>query len=321
MDTTEGPNLNVVKPERKLALSGDTAAFVGCLSQDQVNAVKTTTVNDGIHFIDSALSKEECDILCKAVDSSAVLSFWSPQGRNNEDVRRFRDADTIELNSPIIAQLLWDRLGKTIEQELNLSMSIEEDQSDPNWERELVGQWLPTNFNHDLLLARYPSGGAFAPHTDGRAIHDFNTRSFYSVIIFLNTIPKGSGGGTRFYTAEAVHQLAPHTNAEGKVHWSSDASIATNEVDAVAGRLLLFHQSLVHEGVPPISPHQKYIIRSDIMFSRTPPICNSAADQAAYALFKQAEDLAEEGRVDEAVPLFKKALKLSPQMAQIMGQG
>lgn len=91
-------------------------------------------------------------------------------------------------------------------------------------------------------------------------------------------------------------------------------------MDPVAGRLLIFHQSLVHEGVPPKSPHLKYIIRSDVMLTRTPAICDSEADREAYRIFKQAEDLAEQGRVDEAVPLFKRALKLSPEMARIMGQ-
>ena len=183
----------------------------------------------------------------------------------------------------------------------------------------LVRTWIPSNSNNDLLW-NYPSGGAFSPHTDGRAIHSFNTRSFYSVIVFLNTISKGCGGGTRFYSSDAVNKLSSSTNADGKVHWSSDPALAIAEVDAVAGRLLIFHQAMVHEGVPPVSPYRKYIIRSDVMLSRTPAICDGEQDRQAYRIFKQAEDLAEEGKVDEAVPLFKRALRLSPEMARIMGQ-
>ena len=37
-----------------------------------------------------------------------------------------------------------------------------------------------------VILVRYPAGGHFSPHTDGYVIEDFNTRSLYSVIIYLN---------------------------------------------------------------------------------------------------------------------------------------
>ena len=320
IDESSGPSLDVVKPERKICLVSDQETFIKCLSDDQTTSnIEVYTVANGVFYIDNALSESECSNLRLATDSNSSLSFWSPQGRGNEDVRRFRDADTIEMNSNEFVNTLWERLSSVVN-DIHLELSISDDETSLEWERELVGDWMPTNFNNDLLFARYPCGGAFAPHTDGRAVHDFNTRSFYSVIVFLNTIPKGCGGGTRFYAADAVKNLTAHTNVDGKVHWSSDPSLITAEVDAVAGRLLIFHQSMVHEGVPPVSPYMKYIIRSDVMLSRTPAICDSPADREAYRIFRQAEDLAEEGRVDEAVPLFKKALKLSPEMARIMGQ-
>jgi hypothetical protein len=170
-----------------------------------------------------------------------------------------------------------------------------------------------------MLLAKYPSRGSFAPHTDGRTIHDFNTRSFFSVIVFLNDIPEGQGGGTRFYQSDAVNNLV-RVSLEGDSMWSADSSLVTAEVHAVKGRMLIFHQSLVHEGVPPLVPFEKYIIRSDLMLRRDQPVCDSEQDKAAYALFRQAEDLADAGDVQQSVVLFKRALRLSPAMAAIMGQ-
>jgi hypothetical protein len=38
-------------------------------------------------------------------------------------------------------------------------------------------------------------------------------------------------------------------------------------------------------------------------------------------MYREAEQLAEEGNTAESIRLFSKALKLSPEMAQIMGQG
>ena len=150
-------------------------------------------------------------------------------------------------------------------------------------------------------------------------VTDFNCRSFFSVIVYLNTIPVGGGGGTRFYVDDAIEELRPD-GGEGENKWTGKAELVTGTVDPVAGRLLAFEQSLVHEGVPPNSVHCKYIIRSDVMYVRNPPVCNSPRDIEAYKLFRSAEELAEAGRVDDSIPVFRKAIKLSPDMAAMMGQ-
>jgi hypothetical protein len=100
-------------------------------------------------------------------------------------------------------------------------------------------------------------------------------------------------------------------------------TLCSPQVASLAGRFLYFHQKLVHEGVPvldPACPHCKYIIRSDVMFRREPALCDSDRDRQAYTLFREAEALAEDGAVSESIQLFSRALKLSPEMARIMGQ-
>jgi hypothetical protein len=311
--------LDIIKPGRKIALDTNLDSFTSSIGSGSRGELVVETVSDGVFIIDDVLDENECKLLCEALDMNSSLSFWSPLGRSNDGARMFRNADTLEVNSKDIANRIWERL-ESCDLKSFLKINVSEEADDINWERELLGQWLPSSLNHDLLFAKYPSYGAFAPHTDGRAIHSFNVRSFYSVILFLNSIPLQSGGGTRFYTSDAAQQLSKCTNAEGKEYWTSDPSLTTAEVEAVAGRMLIFHQALVHEGVPPIAPHEKYIIRSDVMLERNPRVCDSEQDVAAYKLFQQAEDLAEEGKVDESIPLFKKAFKLSPEMARIMGQ-
>jgi tetratricopeptide (TPR) repeat protein len=167
---------------------------------------------------------------------------------------------------------------------------------------------------------------------------DFNTRSFYSVVTYLNDIPEGMGGGTKFYESDALSSLkavASTANtyiSEGKeglvgdtikAHrsskWTADDSFHKTTCSPVAGRMLIFEQALAHEGVPPERPYYKYIIRSDVMYKRTPPICDSPEDREAYRIFKHAEQLAEAGKVEEAIPQFRKAIKMSPKLAAIMG--
>lgn len=74
-----------------------------------------------------------------------------------------------------------------------LSSSITSNASNPVYEFELSAP-----FRHQMFLfceRRYKPGGHFSPHTDGYTIWDFNRRSFYSCLLYLNTC--GGGGATR----------------------------------------------------------------------------------------------------------------------------
>ena len=50
----------------------------------------------------------------------------------------------------------------------------------------------------------------------------------------------------------------------------------------------------------------KYILRTDVMYERTPAVCDLPEDRIAYALYCEATDLAGNGRAHEALPLFAK---------------
>jgi hypothetical protein len=320
MESVAGPEINVVKPGKKAALIGDEcSSFEKCLTLDETStSLYMEGIDDelqNVRYIDEVLTAKECEALCQLIDRNESLSFWAESRSDKLEV--FRNADTIEFESHLFAFNIWERVKHLL---ADMKLEILDDESDPNWERELVGDWLPCGLNYDMLFAKYPSDGSFSPHTDGRAIHGFNYRSFYSVIIFLKDIPIEKGGGTRFYLDSAVSNLFLCT-IDGREYWTADSSLITGEVASVAGRLLYFHQSLVHEGVP-VHNYQtcKYIIRTDIMFLRSPAICDQEKDRKAYTMFRKAEELAEEGLISESISLFSKALKLSPDMARIMGQ-
>ena len=313
------PSIDVVKPNSKVTLDGEVADIftseVRCLDGvENKKNILSSFKNVDAHVIDDFMTIKECKSLCDNIDRCNELSFWSSSGRENEEARSFRDADTIEMDNIAFATLLWNRMHGT----LNLPdiLISDDDRDNPMWERELAGRWVPVNFNHNFLFARYPSGGHFAPHTDGRAIHDFNYRSFYSVIIYLNIIPNNNGGGTRFYQPDALHNL--HRSSEG-AYWTSDPNFIIKEIEPMTGRILIFHQSLVHEGIPPRQPFQKYIIRSDIMYERTPRIFERVQDIMAYKMVREAELIAEKGSAEEAIKLFRKAFRVSPELAHFMG--
>ena len=128
---------------------------------------------------------------------------------------------------------------------------------------EVRGEWRPCALNEDFLFGNYPAKGGFAPHSDGATAKGLNLRSFYSVIIYLNT--PSEGGGTRFYQSSATDVVLD----EGR--WTGRKDLAVFEVQPLMGRALVFDQRLVHEGIPPIGD-RKHIIRTDVMFERIEPL-------------------------------------------------
>ena len=338
MSAPDLPDLDYIKPDTKIALTGPNASpFCSCMGpatsssslhqdfevEDSGITFNHIALEEGdVIVVDDFLTRDECRQLCAEIDANPALSFWSAAGRENDKARAFRDADTIEVNSKEIAVNMWNRI-KTHMEHKDKIISIDEEgdtSNDSLWERELPGEWKPVNFNHDLLFVKYPSGGAFSPHTDGKAIHHFNRRSFYSVIVFLNDVVEG--GGTRFYKKEALQHLSEEDSAatDAAARWTAAEELMTYEVQPAAGRLLFFDQRLVHEGVPPCAPCEKYIIRSDIMYQRVDPVCDSEKDREAYRLYREAEVLAEDGQVAPSISLFKRAIKMSPELAKYMGQ-
>lgn len=315
----EIPALSSIKPASKVPLSADQVlefeqifSVTSVISKQQPSP-EITWVLDQVGYIDNVLSNEECQNICKYIDLAKSLSFWSELGRDNEDAKSFRDADTVELNSTNTTATIWDRIADLFSS-LQIIFGKEDDGRDC-WHMDLPGTWQAISLNNDLLLARYPTGGYFSPHTDGNAIHTFNCRSFYSVILFLNSIPVG--GGTKFYSDESVNQLK---QSQKGAAWEADPSLCIGEVAAVAGRFLFFDQRYVHEGVPTNAPSGKYIVRSDIMFLRSPALLTTPQDERAYSLHREAETLSEAGKTEEAIKLFRLAFKMSPALAKIMGQ-
>jgi hypothetical protein len=334
---SEVPSLSVVVPRQKVALNeSECAVFEGCLSSNPEEIASSLQIFSPLpraYVIDGVLTKAECDSLIQEIDSNSALSFWCAGNENNPDTKSFRNVKTIEIYSDCFAEMLWQRIRYIIEEKLDINLDDEEDEE---FERELKGKWIPCGTNPDSLFARYPSYGSFAPHTDGRAIVDFNKRSHYSIILYLNSVPIKHGAGTRFYHSTVLNNLTKQEVYDNVNNNSNDINIAEEdsygmiwtgeeayhigEVEAVAGRMLIFHQSLVHEGIRPLPPYLKYIIRSDIISQRIAPICDSEVDQEAYRIYREAEHLAEQGDLNQATILFRKAFKMSPLMAQIMGQ-
>lgn len=248
--------------------------------------------------LDGVLTPEECAALTAQADG--LWSFWD----DSETPRvAFRNACTVEVTHEELADRIWRRVAHAV----NASLSFEED--DERCEVDIEGAWVPYAMNPKKLLSRYLDGGHFSPHTDGTTVVDFNRRTFYSCVLFLNESPWG--GSTRIYdNAQMRKELVK--DAEGRL--TGDPALVLGEVPPVPGRMLVFYHRLMHEGVPAA---EKYIIRTDVLYRRTPEVCTAPEDKEAFDMYMEAQLQAETGECNVAADLFRRAFKRSPALAKV----
>lgn len=252
--------------------------------------------------LENVLTSDECRALTGKSEDLGY-SFWDPTLRRSD----FRSAHTVEVTNQPLADLLWNR----IKDHVVSTVSISEEQD--RFECDIGGDWVACGINEQLLFARYKEGGHFSPHTDGYTVVDMNTRSLYSSLVYLNTCLEG--GHTRLL--ELRPGQAYELDDLGRYRAPSESIKAS--VPVKAGDVLFFYQTIVHEGQPVAPGHEKYIIRTDVMYRRTPAICTAPNDIAAFKMMKEAEELEAGGKAMEACELFQKCSKLSPELAQVYG--
>lgn len=264
--------------------------------------------------VDGVLTSSECSLLVSHTEAieegMAGYSFWA--GRRSPEAaydgaRCFRSADTLEAEQPHLCEDLWARLAPFVPSRVDMA------RDDPLFEKDLEGVWEPVGLNTHLLFARYGEGGHFAPHVDGVTELDFDTRSLYSAIVYLNTC--SAGGATRLLRGEQ-HE-ATTVMDDGRL--SAAAPAVLQRVDPRAGRVLVFYHGVLHDGEPVGAGQAKYIIRTDVVYRRREPLCTAPMDLAGYALYCRARDREAAGACAEAAGLFRRAFKTSPLMAQMFG--
>lgn len=249
--------------------------------------------------LDDVLTEEECQSLIDHADG--LWTFWE-----NDPSRpriSFRNAHTIEVTHDQLAERIWQRVSESVRPGVQLS------EDDPRFEIDIQGTWKPYAVNPKLLLSRYLEGGHFSPHTDGTTVIDFNRRTFYSCVLFLNS--SAWGGHTRLYADE---QMGKELQKDDAGRLTGDPSLILSEVEPKPGRMLVFYHRLMHEGVPAA---EKYIIRTDILYRREVELCTAPEDVKAFELYQKAQLLAEEGDCKGAAELFRRAFKESEALREI----
>ncbi|KEP65479.1 UNVERIFIED_CONTAM: tetratricopeptide repeat-containing protein [Hammondia hammondi] len=291
-------NVQPASPPEDSALSFPSSASAS-------SSVSSSEVRDAF-VLDGVFSAAECEWLRRRVEEGPNFTYWDSTGTANS---KYRSAYTVEIDHPALADVIWERIKDWVIPEV----TIEEDDEE-RAERDLVGEWSACGVNPHLLFARYTDGAHFGPHSDGCSAADFNTRTLWPTVLYLNDVE--DGGET--LVIDNAQKTQPMVVDEAGRH-TADPQFIVDSVEALAGRMLFFYHTQMHEGRRVGPGASKFIIRTDVLYRRKIPLLTTPKDQEAFSLWQRAELLAEEGQADEAAVLFRKSIKLSPDLAAIYG--
>lgn len=141
----------------------------------------------------------------------------------------YRNNDRLVLDDPELAGTLFQTLRPFLPEVL-----------------ERAGQrWTLRALNSRFRSCRYHDGQAFTRHRDG-AHSEGNSRSWLTLMLYLNDHGEFGGGSTRFYADR----------------WSEEVTL---RVKPEAGMGILFDHTLWHDGEA-VSFGYKYVLRTDVLY-------------------------------------------------------
>ncbi|CAD7704156.1 unnamed protein product [Ostreobium quekettii] len=120
------------------------------------------------------------------------------------------------------------------------------------------------------------------------------------------------GGATNF-----LKDVAPlQSNEERRPRATPDQ--IRHKVMPEAGTAIIFNHRLLHEGET-VTAGVKYMLRSDVMYTRVVGEDMDPNDRDALLLFRNAQAAEAEGEMGTAASLYRRAFKMSPRLAEAYG--
>ena len=172
------------------------------------------------------LSEEECREFIGRAESQGYL------GMKGDYPPSYRDNDRIVIDDEDLA----DRLFQRFRHKLPERISVNEE------------SWALVGLNPRFRGCRYRDGQKFVRHRDGAFGDSDGSRSFLTLMLYLNDHSEFQGGHTRFYEdrwdERVVRSVPPQT-----------------------GTGIVFEHALWHDGQS-VTNGVKYVLRTDVMYRR-----------------------------------------------------
>ncbi len=220
----------------------------------------------GLLVIDDLFTKDECHKIIGVAQRAgfAEQRFGVRVGADLPPETRHR----VEVHDVSIAEMLWSRVAPTL---APLPAWFAGDAPDPD--AAPIQAWHAVGCNPRSRFYRYEMGDRFSPHFDLAWEPNPTTRTFLTILVFLNEDYVGGG-----------------TSIQGEV------------VQPITGRAVIFDHRLRHEGLT-IERGTKTIWRSDVVYTCEPPEETTGGDDEAGATTRSRTDrlLDAQGNPDPAL--------------------
>jgi prolyl 4-hydroxylase len=205
-------------------------------------------------YIENVLSPTECQNL---IQRSTEAGYSAALFKNTLDVQS-RNSDRCIIDDPHFANILFERIKHCLPPQRTNRMGV---------------KWELDGLNERIRILRYNEGNYFAPHYDGWYCRNRKERSFYTLMLYLNTGGgvDFKGGSTNFISDDDEEESDSDTGSM----WSSIRSsfygkkkrqeCALTKFVPKVGSVLVFDHSTFHEGAK-LEGGVKYAVRTDVMF-------------------------------------------------------
>ena len=256
----------------------------------------------GLFVVDDLLSEEEC---CSLVGSAKAVGFV---GVENEFLPQDRNNTRLLHKDVALADALWQRLRLHFSDGDCLFLRP------TGFGNE--GFWRPTGLNACLKFGAYSKGQKFAPHFDGPWVPRNDECSIYTLVIYLNSLSSVAGGETYFFSDDG-------------------ATLLYSVVPRVGRAAVFFHDTMHSGGEVSDGAAQKFVLRTEVMFSMmNPKECQKTNDQyvslAGYkrmvTIYAASEDALRKGDISTYTAKYQEAIAIQraqsrPATAQAFGKG
>jgi len=243
----------------------------------------------------NVLSPNECKYYIDTMEEKGMIPAQSQTS--------YRNNDRVVINSKEVADLIWERISPYI-QPIEITPT-ERHKVESGYGIE--GIWKPKGLNTIWRLAKYNTGGHFAPHYDGNIVLSSQLRSMKTFMLYLNG--GFEGGTTNFVDENQRLYKDPETG-----RYTAEEKNILLRIKPEPGMAIIFNHAILHEGEQ-VKTGIKYIMRSDILFSKETVNLEDPKEKQAMLLFQEAERLESDGKAMDAVECYKKAFKLWPPLA------
>jgi len=210
-------------------------------------------------YLDGILSPDECaELMAEVLDQPQVAV--GIHGRT-QDADRTGGSTRATAYSRLWAEELWKRLAPRFPQVKTFDeLSSTDHGGHPVW--RAVG------VNPVLRFICYHQGGQLVPHYDaGFDFQDGRRYTLMSLVVYLNSLPEGLGGRTRFLLDPQRGLPVAERNHDDWEQPAGPERVLLG-VQPLAGRALIFDHRLLHDGEAWNGDQPRLLLRTDIIFER-----------------------------------------------------